>query len=206
MAVRYFFANFAAHNHFKKSKNMKRIITALLVAASVAANAQTVELTDGVYEIKKVVTVDSVPANQLYTRALEALSDWAGSQTQSKAQIDVQDKDEGLVVYKGQLYLGLAKVNFMHGWQTLADFTMKVRCKDGRFQITTTVPSLSMYWTADETSTTIPLREIVPKYTHKSNLTVKKSSIKMAPMVPDVASVATESIISRIKKGSDDDF
>lgn len=185
---------------------MKRIITALVVAASVAANAQTVELTDGVYEIKKVVTVDSVPANQLYTRALEALSDWAGSQTQSKAQIDVQDKDEGLVVYKGQLYLGLAKVNFMHGWNTMADFTMKVRCKDGRFQITTTVPSLSFYWTADDTETTIPIDEIVPVYKHKTSLTVKKSANKMAPLVPDAAKAAQTIVIEKIKKGADDDF
>lgn len=185
---------------------MKRIITALLVTAAISASAQTVELTDGVYELKQVVTVEGVNADALYVRALEALSDWSGSQKQSKAQIDVQDKDEGLVVYKGKLYLGLSKVNFMHGWNTMADFTMKVRCKDGRFQITTTVPSISFYWTADDTETTIPIDEIVPVYKHKTSLTVKKSANKMAPLVPDAAKAAQTIVIEKIKKGADDDF
>ena len=176
------------------------------MTAAMAVNAQTVELTDGVYELKQVVTVEGVKADGLYVRALEALSDWAGSQQQSKAQIDVQDKEEGLVVYKGQLYLGLNKINFMHGWNTFADFTMKVRCKDGKFQITTVVPSLSFYWTADATETTVPISEIVPVYKHKTNLSVKKTSIKMAPMVPGAANAAQDVIIGKIKKGADDDF
>lgn len=185
---------------------MKRIITALMMTATMAVNAQTVELTDGVYELKQVVTVEGVKQDALYVRALEALSDWAGSQQQSKAQIDVQDKEEGLVVYKGQLFLGLNKTNFLHGWNTYSDFTMKVRCKDGKFQITTVVPSLSLYWTADATTTTIPINEIVPEYKHKSNLGVKKTAIKMAPMAPEAANAAQSVIIGKIKKGADDDF
>lgn len=75
----------------------------MMLIAGIAIHAQENPLTNGIYEKKVVVTADSIKASTLYVRALEALSDWAGSQQRSKVNVDVQDKDEGLVVYKGQL-------------------------------------------------------------------------------------------------------
>jgi len=84
---------------------MKKVLLLMaMLIAGIAIQAQENLLTNGIYEKKVVVTVDSVKASTLYVRALEALSDWAGSQQRSKVNVDVQDKDEGLVVYKGQLY------------------------------------------------------------------------------------------------------
>ena len=129
--------------------------------------------------------VDCVKAGVLYTGALGALSDWAGSQQKTKANIDVQDKDEGLVVYKGKLYLGYGKQNMFYGWDTFADFTLKVRCKDGRAQLIMVVPSLTYYWTADYSEYTAPINELLPEYRHKSKMLVKKASIALAPKVPE---------------------
>ena len=84
---------------------MKKVLLLMaMLIAGIVIQAQENLLTNGIYEKKVVVTVDSVKASTLYVRALEALSDWAGSQQRSKVNVDVQDKDEGLVVYKGQLY------------------------------------------------------------------------------------------------------
>lgn len=86
-----------------------------MLTVSLVSTAQNPD----VYEKKEIITADSVKAGTLYVRTLEALSDWAGSQKRSKANVDVQDKDEGLVVYKGKLYLGFVKQNMLYGWDAL---------------------------------------------------------------------------------------
>ena len=186
---------------------MKKVLLLLMMLiAGIAIHAQEKPLTNGIYEKKVVVTADSIKASTLYVRALEALSDWAGSQQRSKVNVDVQDKDEGLVVYKGQLYLGYGKQNFMYGWETFADFTMKVRCKDGKAQITVTSPSLSYYWTADNTTVTVPINEVLPIYSYKGKMLIKKASIALAPKVPDEFEKIIKIIGERICKNNDDDF
>jgi len=166
---------------------MKKVFLSLvMLLVAMTASAQAIEFNaEGCYEVKKVVKADSVKASTLYTRALEALSDWAGSQQKTKANIDVQDKDEGLVVYKGKLYLGYGKQNMLYGWETFADFTLKVRCKDGKAQLQMVVPSLSYYWTADNTEYSAPINELLPEYRHKHKMLVKKASIALAPKVPE---------------------
>lgn len=170
--------------------------------------AQDVKFNEsGCYEVKKVVNVDSVSARALYARALEALSDWAGSQKKSKVGIDVQDKDEGIVIYKGEYYLGYGKQNFMYGWETFINFTLKIRCKVGKAQIGITVPSLTYYWTADNTMTSAPINELLPEYHHKSKFLIKKASIALAPQVPGVCDEIVNGIAARMTKvKSDDDF
>ncbi len=186
---------------------MKKVFLSLvMLMAGIAINAQDNPLTNGVYEKKVVVTADSVKASTLYVRALEALSDWAGSQQRSKVNVDVQDKDEGLVVYKGQLYLGYGKQNFMYGWETFADFTMKVRCKDEKAQITVISPSLSYYWTADNTTVTVPINEVLPEYKYKGKMLIKKASIALAPKVPEDFEKIIKIIGERICMNNDDDF
>lgn len=55
---------------------MKKIITTcVLLVFTFVANAQEGTTTNGVYEIKKVATADSVKASKLYVKALEVLSD-----------------------------------------------------------------------------------------------------------------------------------
>lgn len=126
----------------------KAFLTIALLAAGLTASAQG-EVKDGAWEDRRVVEVAGASVSTLYLRALEALSDWAGSQEKSKMGIDVQDKDEGIVVYKGEYYLGYGKANFMYGWDTWANFTLKVRCKEGRAQVSATVPSLTFRFTGN---------------------------------------------------------
>lgn len=185
---------------------MKKLLFLLLMCVAMTMQAQDIQFNaDGCYEVKKIVKADSVKAGTLYTRALEALSDWAGSQQKTKANIDVQDKDEGIVVYKGQLYLGYGKQNMLYGWDTFADFTLKVRCKDGKAQLQMVVPSLSYYWTADNTEYSAPINELLPEYHHKHKMLVKKASIALAPKVPE----EVEKVVALIEKKmttTEDDF
>ncbi len=185
---------------------MKKFLVIVLMSIGVTLYAQESVLTNGIYEKKVVVTVDSVKASTLYVRALEALSDWAGSQERSKVNIDVQDKDEGLVVYKGQLYLGYGKANFMCGWETFANFTLKAKCKEGKVQLTVIVPSLTYYWTGNPTEVTVPINEVFPEYNYKGKMLIKKASLAFAPKIPDEFGAVIKTISDKIKNNSDEDF
>lgn len=185
---------------------MKKILTIMLLLVAMNAGAQDIQFNEeGCYEQKKVVSIENATVSDLYTRALESLSDWAGSQMKTKADIDVQDKDKGLIVYKGMLYLGFCKMQFGYGWETFADFTMKVRCKDGKAQITVTIPSMSYFWNANDVHTTVPINELLPEYTHKTQMPIKKATRIFAPTIP----TETEKLINQIGNkmiATEDDF
>ena len=186
---------------------MKKLMMMLMMLSAVLTASGQGELTNGVYEKKVVVMADSVNAGTLYVRALEALSDLAGSQGKSKIGIDVQDKDEGLIVYKGMYYLGYAKANMLYGWDTFADFTLKVRCKDGKAQITVTVPTMSYTWDGDGHNTrTFPITEFLPVYKYKGDYKIKKAAQLYAPKVAETFDLVLGALEKRIKKGADDDF
>lgn len=186
---------------------MRRLaILFALVLFEMTASAQARITETGIYEYKEVFTAEGVPAHTLYVRALEALSDWAGSQQRSKANVDVQDKDEGLVVYKGQIYLGFKKANLLCGWDGFADFTMKTKCKDGRIQITITVPSLSFYWSCGAENETAPFNEIYPEYKHKGKMAIKKAAQELVEQTFVEPYNAVKYIGSKITQPSDDDF
>ena len=51
----------------------------------------------GAYEKEEVVYIDSVPANVLFTRAMETFNDWPVT----KAELDYYNKESGIVIYKG---------------------------------------------------------------------------------------------------------
>ena len=175
------------------------------MSVAMTATAQ-VELTNGVYEKKTVVTADSVKAGTLYVRALEALSDFAGSQGKSKIGVDVHDKDEGLVVYKGRYYMGYCKANMLYGWDTFADFTLKVRCKDGRAQLSVTVPSMTFVWDANGNTHSFAISEFLPVYKYKGDYKIKKAAQQYAPLVPEAFDTIVAAIGKRITAKDDDDF
>ena len=87
---------------------MKHLFFILLCLITLVADAQTLTKEEaetiveekGVLELKRVVQVEGVTKNTLYRRAMEALSDWTGSEGRSKAGIDYNDKEEGIVNYK----------------------------------------------------------------------------------------------------------
>lgn len=180
----------------------------MLLVICLPIKAQTTLNESGVYELKVVEQYDSVKAATLYDRSLVALSDVVGSRNKSKTNIDVAEKDAGMIVYKGELYLGFKKVNTMCGYETFANFTLKVRCKDGKVQYTLTVPSLTMYWSCDViTNETIPLNEIIPEFTHKGRLHyLKKGAIQFAETLDTEMNVLQKAIVVKTKAAADDDF
>lgn len=180
----------------------------VLLSVVVALQAQG-EIKAGAWEDKKVVEVDGVTKATLYTRALEALSDWAGSQEKSKIGIDVQDKEEGLVVYKGEYYVGYAKANMapMHGWNTWANLTLKIRCKDGKAQVSVSVPSLTFRFTGDGTETSGAIGDMLPDFKYKSKYTNKKAAKELAPKLPTEMEKVIEAMCERLKNGGgEEDF
>lgn len=177
-----------------------------LLLSGLTAGAQG-EIKDGVWEDKRVVEVADASVLTLYLRALEALSDWAGSQGQSKIGIDVQDKEQGLVVYKGEYYLGYGKTNFLCGWNTYANFTLKIRCKDGRAQVSVAMPSLTFRFSGDPAEVTVPIDQLLPEFRSKTKYRIKRAAKELAPKAPGQFEMVVETICERLAKGSkDDDF
>lgn len=98
---------------------MKKLLFISLLLVGLTGQAQTTLNESGVYELKVVEQYDSTKAATLYEQSLVALSDVVGSRDKSKTNIDVAEKDAGMIVYKGELYLGFKKVNMMCGYPLL---------------------------------------------------------------------------------------
>ena len=120
---------------------MKQFISLLMIfMSSLSSYAQVPDIDSasiiikekGVYEQKRVVKVDGAQASTLYRRAMEALSDWTGTEGRSKAGLDYCDKEEGIVTYKGEFYNGYRKQAFGTQVPFFTDFTMKIHCKNGK--------------------------------------------------------------------------
>ena len=188
---------------------MKKVLLSfLMLLVGITINAQTSLNESGVYELKVVEQYDSIKASTLYENSLIALSDVVGSREKSKTNIDVAEKEAGMIVYKGELYLGFKKVNMMCGYETFANFTLKVRCKDGKVQYIVTVPSLTMYWSCNMVQyETIPLNEIIPEFTHKGRLYyLKKGAIQFAGTLDEDIKSLQKAIVNKTKKAAADDF
>lgn len=162
---------------------------------------------NGEYERKTIVEVPGTTAQDLYVRSLEVLSDIKGSNGKSSSQIDVQDKDAALVIYKGKIYEGFEYYSKFAGagWDAYADFTLRIKCKDEKAQVTMTVSKMTFDFNAKPSTQTIPLTVLVP-YTYKGNYTFKKSAIKFAPTVAPSMDVLMTVICAKLKQGTDDDF
>ena len=184
---------------------MKKVLFFMMLLAAMTARAQG-EMKNGVYETKTVSEVENLTADQLYLRTLEVLSDWAGSQNKSKANIDVQDKEGGIVVYKGSYYLGYRKQNLLYGWDTFADFTLKVRCKDGKIQVSASVPSMTFRWDATNETFTEPVSSFYPEYAYKGKVLLKKASTEFAPQIPVVFDTMVKQLAESITQKEEDDF
>ena len=188
---------------------MKKIITIIIcLITTVISNAQEYTLTNGAYDNKTIEQYESISTEALYVKALEVLSDWSGSQKQSKINIDVQDKEQGLIIYKGSLYLGFYKTNILAGWNVYADFTIKIKCKDEKAQISCHIPTLTFDWSAKQypATTTVPLEEIYPEYIHKSKYKIKKAAIEYTSKIPSVFDKVIVYLAEKLKTQNDDDF
>ena len=192
---------------------MKRLLFFFLMCLPMMAGAQVLTIEEataivkekGVLEQKSVVIVDGVNKNTLYRRAMEALSDWTGPEGRSKAGIDYSDKEEGIVTYKGVYYNGYRKL-MLSSLPFYTDFTLKVRCKDGKAQIAVTVPSMHTILD-DGSKKTWSMREIVESQDNINPKKLEKAKKKTnAISAREIVYILLQSMESALKKAEDDDF
>lgn len=160
----------------------------------------------GVYEQKRIVTVDGVKVSTLYRRAMEALSDWTGTEGRSKAGLDYCDKDEGVVNYKGEFYNGYRQMALGRQMPFYTDFTMKIRCKDGRAQVTVIVPTMHATLPNGQTKTWT-MREVIEQNEKTSPRKQEKAQKKMHGMTTrEIVELLLTEMETALKKEPDDDF
>ena len=191
----------------------KRLFALLMLTSGLAVNAQVPDIDSaaiiikekGVYEQKRVVKVDGAKASSLYRRAMEALSDWTGTEGRSKAGLDYCDKDEGIVIYKGEFYNGYRKL-LLSSLPFYTDFVIKVRCKEGRAQVVVTVPT--MHTVLDNGSKrTWTVKEIIEANEKASPQKIEKAKKKMHGMTTrEIVELLLTEMETALKKDPDDDF
>ena len=86
--------------------------------------------------------IDSVKANELYNRAIRVLSAWNGPNGLNSGGIDVDDRETATVIYNGSMSVGFEETVYGEGWNRWIEFRLKIRCKDGYAQITSTLIQL----------------------------------------------------------------
>lgn len=191
---------------------MKKVLSIIaLLLVGMMASAQDLPDMDsviaivkekGVYEQKHVVTVDGASASKLYSRAMEALSDWTGPEGRSKAGLDYCDKEEGIVTYKGVCYNGSRKV-LTATTDIYTDFVLKVRCKDGRAQVTVTVPSMYIILPNGD-KRTYSIRDVVSQIEESKKKKGKKKDDQVS--MREVVAILLNSMETALQKADDDDF
>ena len=165
-----------------------------------------VELTaGGAYEKQKVVTVEGVTAVVLYERAMMALSDWSGPDGMSKAGVDYQNQETHTVIYKGGYSLGFKNVFMGDGWKRRADFTLKVRCKDGRAQLTLSVPTITMTYNRNGATRTYTVAE-VQDAVGKADGKKKERGVALMDDLTSTADGIMTAMTKRLKFDEEDDF
>lgn len=189
---------------------MKRVFLLFaLVLAGLTVGAQDIQLTpDGAYERKEVVAVDSVSAAVLYDRAMMALSDWTGPDGKAKAGIDYQNQETHTVIYKGTFSLGFKNIFLGDGWHRYANFTLKVRCKDGRAQVTVTVGTMTGIYNRGNVERSWTVLEIQESVLKSKGAKRERGEILLADIVEtaDGIMAAMGAKLKAADGGDDDDF
>ena len=187
---------------------MKKFLLLITLFAYLNANAQDIELTEaGAYEKKEVVVVDSTNAIVLFERAMIALSDWTGPDGKAKAGIDYQEKQTGTVIYKGRYSLGFKNTFLGDGWDRYAEFTLKVRCKDGRAQVTLTVPTVTAIYNRNGMTRTNSVKMLLDAVRQSKGAKHERGEKLMADLT-ETADGIFSAMCERLKNsgGDDDDF
>lgn len=167
------------------------------------ANGDSIDIKltiNGAYEQQRVVSVEGTSAAVLYDRAMMAITDLTGSDGKAKAGIDYQNQETHTVVYKGRF--GLPFGNGVDYW---ADFTMKVRCKDGRALVTMTVPMVEMRASAINMERSATVGEI-KKGTEQAKGKRRKRGEECLKYIKNSVNAYVMIMETRLKFGIDEDF
>ena len=203
----------------------KAMMTTALLLAVLAASAQddlymgsqdenvktevgdigSIQLTaGGSYERQTVVHVDGASDAVLFERAMIALSDWTGPDGKARAGIDYQNAETHTVIYKGSYSLGY-RGNIFGGWQRRADFQLKVRCKNGRAQVTLTVPTITATYSKNGMTQTLSVRNLTEEVEKAKGERRKRGEVLLHDLVT-TADALVAAMTARLQDGSDDDF
>lgn len=183
----------------------KAIFMMLMLTIVLSIDAQDIQLTEtGAYEKKEVVVVDSAKAIILFERAMIALSDWTGPDGKAKAGIDYQEKETGTVIYKGVFSLGFKNVFLGDGWNRYADFVLKVRCKDGRAQVTVTVPQITAVYNRNGMKSSASTAQWVQAVKEAKGKKHERGIALLNDLTSTVDGLAA-AMADRLKKSNDDD-
>ena len=185
---------------------MKKImITFAMLLSVMAACAQEWEIVGDAYERKEVVEVEGVSASVLYDRAMIALSEWTGSDGKSKMGIDYQNLETHTLIYKGTYYVDFKNVFLGAGWKRSINFTLKVRCKDGRAQQTLSLGTARAEYSENRAEKEVPMRKVVEAVTKTTN----KKHLAFFSDVMETANGIMKNLADRLKgngSSNDDDF
>lgn len=203
------------HAHARKTMLLIALLS-LSAAAQKNATADTLSAVEAVaenvranghYKVQEVVSVPDATADILYQRALQALSDWSGPDGNARTQIDYSDKATSTVIYKGSCPLP-KEPGFLYSWQIIADFSLKIRCKDGRAQTTLTISQVDVSSTnpKDLRRETMQLTEFASRLQDKGNKGRKKRATHVLLNSRDLAALLTAAMHSRLSAPLDDDF
>lgn len=180
-----------------------------LMLSGLTTGAQDIQLTpDGAYERKEVVMVDSMSAATLYDRAMMALSDWTGPDGKARAGVDYQNQETHTVIYKGTFSLGFKNTFLGDGWHRYANFTLKVRCKDGRVQVTVTVGTMTGIYNRGNIERSWTIAEIKEAVKKSKGAKRERGEMLLADIV-ETADGIMASMGVKLKAadgGDDDDF
>ena len=184
---------------------MKKLFLLIALIACINVKAQDIQLTEtGAYEKKEIVVVDSAKAIILFERAMIALSDWTGSDGKAKAGIDYQEKETGTVIYKGEFSLGFKNVVLGDGWNRYANFVLKVRCKDGRAQVTVTVPQITAVYNRNGMKSSASTAQWVQAVKEAKGKKHERGVTLLNDLTSTVDGLAA-AMAERLKKANDDD-
>lgn len=157
----------------------------------------------GAYERQEVVTVEGASASSLYDLAMMALSDWTGPDGKAKVGIDYQNQETHTVVYKGSYSLGFKEVFMGDGWERQADFILKVRCKDGKSQVTLTVPTFTArFKSVVSTGSIQELSNAVDKARGKK----RSRGVALLEYLKMAADGIVDSMVESLKMTTEEDF
>lgn len=188
---------------------MKKVLMMIVVAmAAMTATAQGLPTKeDGSYEVKEVVTTDSVSAQVLYDRAMIALSRW--SEGNVEKNLDYHDRSAGTLIYKGIHSLGFKNVFLGDGWERYMNYSLKVRCKKGRAQVTLTVPTLLFVYNKNGVKQTYTTEQMNAAVASASGKKRERGQAILAEIKSYSESIVKAMIGELLKKGivgDDDDF
>ena len=157
----------------------------------------------GAYERQEVVTVEGASASSLYDLAMMALSEWTGPDGKAKVGIDYQNQETHTVVYKGSYSLGFKEVFLGDGWERQADFILKVRCKDGKAQVTLTVPTYTArFKSVVKTGSILELSNAVDKARGKK----RSRGVALLEYLKKAADGIVDSMAESLKMTTEEDF